>query len=272
MIYLDNAATTYPKPEVVYEEMDRVNREMAFNSGRGSYKEARFASNLIEETRQLLVDLVHGNGSEKVVLTSSATEALNIILQGISWEEGDVAYISPFEHNAVARVLELVKKEKKIQVELLPVKEDSLEIDLDKIEFLFLKTKPKCVCCTHISNVIGYVLPVRDIFSIAHSVGAITVLDASQSMGLIDIKVEDIGADFISFAGHKTLYGPFGIGGFIDVREIPLSSVFVGGTGSDSLNLDMPESSPGKYETASKNIVAISGLRASLSSLNNSLI
>ena len=268
MIYLDNAATTYPKPECVYEEMNRVNRELAFNAGRGSYLAARDASSIIDETRHELIKLVHGNGTEKAVLTTSATEALNIILQGIDWHEGDIAFVSPYEHNAVARVLDLICIQKKIKVELLPLKKNSLEIDLDATKYLLVKHKPKCVCCTHVSNVTGYILPVSEIFEMAHEVGSITVLDASQSMGLVDINVNDLDADFISFAGHKTLYGPFGVGGFIDVNEVNLTPVFVGGTGSDSLNLKMPQKSPEKYEAASKNIVAISGLLSALKVLD----
>ncbi len=266
MIYLDNAATTYPKPESVYEKMDWANRNLAFNAGRGSYSLAKEASRLIDETRELLLNLVHGNGTEKVVLTTSATEALNIILQGIPWHEGDVVYVSPFEHNAVARTLELVKEHKGIRIELLPVTEETLEIDIEKTKYLLLKDKPKCVCCTHVSNVTGYILPVDKIFDFAHSLGAITVLDSSQSLGLVDIDVKAINADFIAFAGHKTLYGPFGVGGFIDINQINLNLVFAGGTGSDSLNLNMPTKTPDRYEAASKNIVAIAGLNAALQS------
>lgn len=266
MIYLDNAATTYPKPESVYEKMDWANRNLAFNAGRGSYSLAKEASRLIDETRELLLNLVHGNGTEEVVLTTSATEALNIILQGIPWHEGDVVYVSPFEHNAVARTLELVKEHKGIRIELLPVIEETLEVDVEKTKYLLLKDKPKCVCCTHVSNVTGYILPVDKIFDFAHSLGAITVLDSSQSLGLVDIDVKAINADFIAFAGHKTLYGPFGVGGFIDINQINLNSVFAGGTGSDSLNLNMPTKTPDRYEAASKNIVAIAGLNAALQS------
>ncbi len=268
MIYLDNAATTYPKPECVYEEMDRVNRELAFNAGRGSYSSARAASAIIDDTRKKLLELVHGTGAESVVLTASATEALNTIIQGIDWHNGDLVYISPYEHNAVARSVELIRKKCGIRVELLPIMESTMEIDLDKISYLFVKNKPKCICCTHVSNVTGYILPVKEIFETAHSVGAITVLDASQSMGLVDIDISTIHADFIAFAGHKTLYGPFGIGGFIDVNDVPLSCFMAGGTGSDSLNLDMPYKTPDKYESGSKNIVAIAGLLASLKILD----
>lgn len=268
MIYLDNAATTFPKPESVYEEMDRVNRELAVNAGRGSYSTAREASSLIEETRKLLVDLVHGNGSEKAVLSTSATESMNIILQGIDFVAGDIVYVSPYEHNAVARVLELIKKQKHIKIEMLPVDEKSMEIDLEKTQYLFVKNKPKCVCCTHVSNVTGYILPVEKIFLLAHSAGAVTVMDGSQSIGLIDVDVKALNADFVVFAGHKTLYGPFGIAGFFDVNGVDLNTAFAGGTGSDSLSLEMPKNSPYKYEYASKNIVAIAGLNAALKQLD----
>ncbi len=264
MIYLDNAATTYPKPKSVYERMDWANRNLAFNAGRGSYSLAKEASKLIDETRELIIQLVKGNGTEKAVLTTSATEALNIILQGINWQQGDIVFISPFEHNAVARVLEKIKNDKNIKIELLPLTDDLREIDLEKTNFLLSKYKPKCVCCTHVSNVTGYILPIEEIFKIAHQVEAITVLDASQSMGLIDIDVKSMNADFIAFAGHKTLYGPLGVGGFIDVNSVILQPMVVGGTGSDSLNLDMPKSSPERYEAGSKNIIAIAGLNAAL--------
>ncbi len=268
MIYLDNAATTYPKPESVYEKMDWANRNLAFNAGRGSYSLAKEASRLIDETRELLIKLVHGDGTERVVFTSSATEALNIILQGIQWEEGDTVYVSPYEHNAVARTLELVKEHKGIRIEFLPLIEETMEIDIEKARYLFVKYKPRCVCCTHVSNVTGYILPVEKIFELAHSIGAITVLDSSQALGLVDTDVKLINADFIAFAGHKTLYGPFGIGGFIDVNQLKLNSVIAGGTGSDSLNLNMPIKSPDRYEAASKNIVAIAGLNAALKIVN----
>ncbi len=264
MIYLDNAATTYPKPKSVYERMDWANRNLAFNAGRGSYSLAKEASKLIDETRELIIQLVKGNGTEKAVLTTSATEALNIILQGINWQQGDIVFISPFEHNAVARVLEKIKNDKNIKIELLPLTDDLREIDLEKTNFLLSKYKPKCVCCTHVSNVTGYILPIEEFFKIAHQVEAITVLDASQSMGLIDIDVKSMNADFIAFAGHKTLYGPLGVGGFIDVNSVILQPMVVGGTGSDSLNLGMPKSSPERYEAGSKNIIAIAGLNAAL--------
>ena len=267
MIYLDNAATTFPKPEPVYQKIEWANRNIAVNAGRGSYKTAREASYLIENTRKKLVEIVHGIGIEVAVLTSSATESMNIILNGLDLVKGDVIYISPFEHNAVARTLHRISKEKMVRVIELPLK-DNFEIDIEKTKYLFMKDKPKCICCTHVSNVTGYILPVEEIFELAKDYNAITVLDAAQSFGLVDINVKKCKADFIVFAGHKTIYGPFGAAGFIDNSKIELKPYFVGGTGSESLKLYMPEERPEKYEAASKNIVAIAGMHEALVVLN----
>lgn len=268
MIYLDNAATTFPKPNSVYEAMDRANRELAFNAGRGSYKMARKATQLIDETKALLLELVGGTGIAKVVFTPSITIALNQILCGIEFVSGDNIYVSPYEHNAVARTVHLLEKEKDINVIEMPLKEETLEIDIEQLKYSFVKHPPKCVCCIHVSNVTGYILPVVEIFEMAKQYNAITILDTAQSLGLIDVNLSQIYVDFIAFAGHKTLYGPFGIGGFITTGKVKLKDYIVGGTGSDSLNLDMPEGYPAKYESSSSNIVAIAGLNAALKEIN----
>lgn len=264
MIYLDNAATTYPKPDEVYQRIDWANRNIAVNAGRGSYKIAQEASRLIEDTRRQLIELVHGIGIEHAILVSSATIALNIILNGLSFSDGDVIYVSPYEHNAVARTLYRISTIKNVHIEELPIKEN-LEIDMDKVKYLFMKNKPSCVCCTHVSNVTGYILPVNEIFEVAKEYGSVTIMDASQSFGLLDIDIKKCRADFIVFAGHKTLYGPLGAAGFVDNATVPLDTFIVGGTGSESLNLDMPKQVPERYEAASKNIVAIAGLHEALS-------
>ena len=188
-------------------------------------------------------------------------------MNGLDLVKGDVIYISPFEHNAVARTLHRISKEKMVRVIELPLK-DNFEIDIEKTKYLFMKDKPKCICCTHVSNVTGYILPVEEIFELAKDYNAITVLDAAQSFGLVDINVKKCKADFIVFAGHKTIYGPFGAAGFIDNSKIELKPYFVGGTGSESLKLYMPEERPEKYEAASKNIVAIAGMHEALVVLN----
>ncbi len=268
MVYLDNAATTFPKPECVYSVMDETNRKMAINAGRGSYRLAREASGLIVETKNLLRRLVHAEANSSVVLSPSITVAINQIANGITWPDGAAVYVSPYEHNAVARTIYKIAKEKRIKVRMLPLENEMLEIDIEKTKYMFSQENPFAVFCTHVSNVTGYILPVNEIFTEAKRHGAITILDAAQSLGLIDVDSRLIDADIIAFAGHKTLYGPFGIGGFINISNIPLGEYITGGTGSDSLNLEMPNGNETKYEASSSNIVAIAGLNAALKNIS----
>ncbi len=264
MIYLDNAATTFPKPISVYDAMDKANREYAVNAGRGSYKAAREANRIITETKQQLRVLVKADISAAVVFTPSITIALNQIINGLNMRKGAVVYVSPYEHNAVARTVYKVALERNLLVKELPINDHDLTIDIEKMKYEFIKDRPEYVFSTHVSNVTGYILPVEEIFSEAKKYDAITVLDSAQSLGMIDITVSTLDVDIIAFAGHKTLYGPFGIGGFINVTGIQLETFITGGTGSDSLNLNMPTGQESKYEAASSNIVAIVGLNAAL--------
>lgn len=264
MIYLDNAATTFPKPQSVYEAMDHANRTLAFNAGRGSYGKAREATALLDETKQLLRSLVFADTGTPIVFSPSITIALNQVLQGIDWPEKAVVYVSPYEHNAVARTLHALEKQGRVQIRFLPVDGSTLEIDIEQMKYQFIQEKPDSIVCTHISNVTGYILPVAEIFAEGKKYGCLTVLDTAQSLGLVPVDSRILNADIIAFAGHKTLYGPLGIGGFINVGAVPLMSYVTGGTGSDSLNLDMPEGDEAKYEAASSNIVAIAGLNEAL--------
>ena len=263
MIYLDNAATTFPKPDCVYEAMDKMNREGAVNAGRGSYKAAREASKLIEETKNLLRKLVHADISASVVFGPSVTIAMNQIVNGLNLRNNAVVYVSPYEHNAVARTVHELSKKKNLIIKEIPLK-SNLEIDLEKMKYEFIKDKPEALFCTHVSNVTGYILPIKEIFEESKKYGCINILDSAQSMGLIEIRADLLKVDLIAFAGHKTLYGPFGIGGFINVSGISLEVFVCGGTGSDSLNLEMPDGNEARYEAASSNIVAIAGLNAAL--------
>ena len=267
MIYLDNAATTFPKPEEVYVSMDKANREFAVNAGRGSYKRAQFAENVINETKVMLRKMVCVDSNAGVVFTPSATIALNQIIYGLDIKDNDVIYVSPYEHNAVARTINEIQNRKNIILRQLPIDSETLEIDIEKLKYEFSKNKPDYVFCTHVSNVTGYILPVKDIFYESKKYNCINVLDASQSLGLVDINANSINADLIAFAGHKTVYGPFGIGGFINVSNIDLNVFITGGTGSDSLNLNMPDGKESKYEAASSNIVAVYGLNTALKNL-----
>ncbi len=268
MIYFDNAATTFPKPTAVYDAMDRVNRTSAVNAGRGSYKIAREMTRLIDDTKSKLIDLFFANNAD-VIFTPSITHAFNQVLWGIALEEGDYVYASAYEHNAVARTLFHLQYVKGIKVEMLPILDDG-RIDLEKTKFLFNTHNPKAIVLTALSNVTGYVTPFEKVFKLAKEVNnnCITVVDAAQAAGLIPLNYSSSYLDVLCFAGHKTLYGPFGIAGFLLRKGLDLSVTLTGGTGSDSLNKDMPTVAPAKYEAASPNIVAIAGLNATLSELD----
>ena len=138
MIYLDNAATTFPKPEYVYSAMDKANRELGVNAGRGSYKLARNASELIFETKSMLRNLIHADIDSSVVFSPSITIALNQIINGISYSRNSFVYVSPYEHNAVARTIHLAAKKYGFHVKLLPI-DDGCEIDIDKTKYEFSK-------------------------------------------------------------------------------------------------------------------------------------
>lgn len=267
MVYLDNAATTFPKPESVYVAMDKINREGSVNAGRGSYKLAQNASELIVDTKMKIRQLVHLDISAAVIFSPSITIAMNQIVNGLHLRENAVVYVSPYEHNAVARSLFKLSKKIALVIKELPL-DDNLEIDVEKMKYEFSKDKPDAVFCTHVSNVTGYILPVKEIFAEAKKHGSINVLDSAQSMGLIELRADLIDVDLIGFAGHKTLYGPFGIGGFINVSGVDLDTFIAGGTGSDSLNLEMPSGNESKFESASTNIIAVAGLNAALVNLN----
>lgn len=258
-MYFDNAATTFPKPECVYQKMDEVNRNLGVNAGRGSYKQAREANCIIDRLRNELANMVHLQNVNRVVISPSITVAINQILRGIQWREGDILYISPYEHNAVARTAKILEELYDINVRIIPVNENTLEIDMEQLKYQFANNMPRCVCVNHISNVTGYILPIQDILSISKKYDAITIVDAAQSLGLVDINLNDLDVDFLAFAGHKNLYGPFGMGGFFYNTEYVLKEYITGGTGSDSLNTSMPLGIPYHYESSSPNIVAISG-------------
>ena len=267
MIYLDNAATTFPKPERVYDALEAANRNLAFNAGRGSYKAARDASAIIDDTKNQLLSLFHAIGYADVVFTPSVTHALNQVLNGFDSASNSVIYVSPYEHNAVARTVHQLSVNTGACVEILPLTED-LQIDLEKVKYQFSLKPPSVIILNALSNVTGYILPVTELFLMAKEYGATTVLDAAQAAGLIDLDMPGLNADILCFAGHKTLMGPFGIGGFLIKHGITLKKVLTGGTGSASLILDMPEETPGRYEASSANVVAIAGLNASLKHLN----
>lgn len=266
-IYFDNAATTFPKPEQVYTFMDRFYRDYGVNVGRGQHKLAFTASMLINETRNLLLELFHCS-NKKVVFTHTATEALNIILQGLSVNDNFNVYLTPYEHNAVTRVIHHLQSKYKLNIYILAVDKTSQSYDLESIHYQFAEKKPNVVVMTHASNVCGLVSPIHDICRLSKKYGAINIVDMSQTAGLIDTDLSSTSIDFVVFAGHKTLYGPLGVAGFICGSDLKPSPLLFGGTGVNSANQGLPENIPERYEVASPNIMAIAGLNSALKWIN----
>lgn len=261
--YFDNAATSFPKPESVYLAMDDCARNYGVSMGRGQHILSAKASHIADETRNLLLQLFHCS-NKKVVFTNTATEAMNIILTPQLLPSGCTVYISPFEHNAVTRVLHHLKSTQDIKIHQLAVNSSTLQYDLDKIGNQFSEAVPHCVIISHASNVTGTIAPIREIFSIAKKYNAITVADMCQTAGLIDMDISSTDFDYVVFAGHKTLYGPLGVSGFISQYPERLLPLIYGGTGVESANQDMPTSAPERFEAGSHSSIAIAGLNASL--------
>lgn len=261
--YFDNAATSFPKPEAVYQAMDDCARNYGVSIGRGQHLLSAKAAYVADETRELLLQLFHCT-NKKVVFTNTATEALNIILTSQIISEGCIVYISPFEHNAVTRTLHHIAENKHIKIRQLMVDSDTLCYDIHAIQQQFQDEPPHCVIISHASNVTGAVAPIRDIFSLAKRYNSVTVADMCQTAGLIDTDISSSDFDFVVFAGHKTLYGPLGISGFICQYPEQLPPLIYGGTGIESANQDMPMSSPERFEAGSHSSIAIAGLNASV--------
>ena len=218
MAYFDNAATTFPKPECVYEYMNQYYRNNGGSYGRGENEFSLSAKGLIDQTRTSIQKLLHCP-AKQVVFQPSATLSLNVIIQGILANGVKNVYISPFEHNAVTRVLHHFESKGKIKVSTLTVT-NNLEFDMQRIQFQFDDLKPDLVVLSHASNVIGLISPAEDIFSLAKRYNAITVLDMAQTAGLVDLNVGQDNIDFAVFAGHKTLYGPTGLSGFEKISDM----------------------------------------------------
>lgn len=262
MAYFDNAATTYPKPECVYQTMDEFYRNTGGSAGRGNHSFSMATGNIVAETRKKIQELLHCP-AKQVVFEPTATIALNIIIQGVIENGARNIYISPFEHNAVTRTLAGLSKKVFLNIIELSV-DDFLHYDLEQIRYQFESVPPDFVIVSHASNVIGLIAPVEDIFILAKKYKAVTLVDMAQTAGLVDCNTGLEVFDFASFAGHKTMLGPTGISGFIMKPDIDLPPILYGGTGTESANQDMPCTLPERYEMGTLNTVGIAGLYASV--------
>lgn len=259
MIYLDNAATTFPKPECVYDYVDSVQRNLAVNIGRGSYKIAKEAMQIADRAKEQVAELLHATGSQNVVFTPSATIAANEIIFGLEWDKLKNVYVTPFEHNAIMRPLEIIRERYGVSFRILPFDSNTHEIDIEEMNRMFEMDPPDYVFLNQVSNVTGTIVPVKNIAGVAHRYGAVVVVDGSQSIGLFEIDLRNINVDYIIFAGHKNLYASWGIGGFVSNTDNILIPYIAGGTGSDSLNMKMTS-----FEAGSPNIIAISSISKSI--------
>lgn len=246
MAYFDNAATTFPKPECVYDYMNQYYRYNGGSYGRGENEFSDSAKGLVEKTRLSIQRLLHCP-AKQIIFQPSATVSLNVIIQGVIANGAKNIYISPFEHNAVTRVLHRFESEEKIKVHLLTVTKD-LTFDIQRIKFQFDDVKPDFVIISHASNVLGVIVPYEQVFTLAKKYNAITLLDMAQTAGLVDVDAGQEIVDFAVFAGHKTMYGPTGISGFAMKPSCQLEPILFGGTGFESANQDMPTVLPERFE------------------------
>lgn len=261
MIYFDNAATTYPKPKILYKETMNLYEKIGVNASRGRYVVAEEMNILLNDLKMNLRKLFRCKQSVKVILNSSSTISLNQIIQGLDYSSINNVYISPFEHNSVYRPLLAMQKKYEFKIIQLPF--DEFEWNENKTKLFFSTNKPDVVICTHASNVFGNILPIEEIFRISKEYNSINILDAAQTAGLLDIDANKMNIDFLAFAGHKSLYGPTGIGGFVYNSDKELSPILFGGTGINSEEEEMPNSIPERFEIGSLNSLGVIGLKLS---------
>ncbi len=261
-IYLDNAATSFPKAPDVGASMKHLIDSMGCNVKRGTYSTAYSAGEVVLETKELLCKLFNFENPDNLIFTMNITQSLNFLIQGIL-RPGDHCIVSSMEHNAVMRPLMQMKQ---IGIEFSRVPCDIFgRLDTDKIKE-YIKPNTKAVIMTHASNVCGTILPLKEIGRICRENNLIFIVDTAQTAGIIDIDYKEINADAIAFTGHKGLLGPQGIGGFLINNELAkhMKPLICGGTGSDSESELQPEYMPDKFEAGTMNLPGIFGLNTSL--------
>lgn len=261
MIYLDNASTSFLKPQGVYDAVDRTLRYGSGNPGRGANRISMDAARIIYTARQELAALFGITEPEHIILKSSVTEAINTVLLSLL-KPGDHVISSVMEHNSVLRPLEKLRQDGVITYDLLPCNEEGF-ININKITE-FEKPATKAIILSHASNLTGSIQPIHKVRSLLHNKNIYIIVDAAQTAGYIPVKINELEADVIAFTGHKGLLGPQGTGGFALTHRIneELHPIFTGGTGSDSLSLVQPSYLPDKFEAGTHNLPGIAGLSA----------
>jgi cysteine desulfurase/selenocysteine lyase len=258
MIYLDNAATSRPKPSAVMQAMDNYMTNVCANSGRSGHKLAIEASRIVYKTREALAHIFNVDDPLQIVFTLNATESINLALQGIL-QHGDHVITSSMEHNAVMRPLRVLENQ---GVEITVVR-CSQQGFLDPTEVKkAVKKNTKMIILNHASNVTGSIQPVEEVGRITREHELIFLLDSAQTAGACEIDVQRMNIDLLAFSGHKSLYGPVGTGGLYIRKGIDLKPLKYGGTGSLSDEEYQPDFMPDRYESGTLNLVGIAGLGA----------
>ena len=265
MIYLDNGATTFPKPKVVTDKIMECYLGYAGNPGRSGHKLAMKMDLEIYETREKICKLINGTEVLNVIFTFNATDSLNLAIKGVL-EEGDHVITTSMEHNSVLRPLNQLRKEGKIELSIVYA-DDKGYIDPQKI-FEALTPNTKMIVTTHMSNVFGTIVDIKAIGDFCKENNILYLVDASQSIGVLDIDVQEMNIDLLAFPGHKALFGPMGTGALYIKEGIIVKPLKEGGTGSYSHSIDQPELYPDSLESGTPNGVGIIALGKGIDFIN----
>ncbi|MFK7769348.1 MAG: aminotransferase class V-fold PLP-dependent enzyme [Mariniblastus sp.] len=270
-IYLDNAATSWPKPESVYCAIDHAQRVIGAPAGRGGYEQVVEALRLVEQTRGALARLINAPNRRNIAFTFNGTDSLSTAIFGLL-KPGDHVVTSVVEHNSVLRPLKHLEAEKKIQVTYVGCDANGL---FDETEIASaIRPDTRLVCLTHVGNVTGAIQPLENIGSICKANGhdqhdapnTIFLIDAAQSLGYIPVNVQTLGCDILAAPGHKGLLGPLGTGIlFVNDQTAPaIQPLRFGGTGTDGSVETQPTKTPDKFESGNLNVPGIAGINAGL--------
>lgn len=262
-IYLDNAATSWPKPTAVYEVVDDFQRRLGSSLGRGGYAEADEVSRFVQDTRTAVARLIGAESPDRILFTLNGTDSLNLALHGIL-KPGDHVVTSVVEHNSILRPLRHL--ESRYGVEVTRVDCNAFGVVSAEDFRTAIRPRTRLIALSHASNVTGALQPVTEIGKIAHEHGILFLLDAAQTLGHLPLSVSEIGVDLLAAPGHKSLLGPLGTG-ILYIRsgvEEFVECVRQGGTGSASSNDDQPTELPDKYESGTHNVLGILGLGAGI--------
>lgn len=257
MNYLDNAATSYPKPDAIYQNLGNWIQKYGANPGRSGHRFGLETNRVIYETRELLNELFCGDNPLHFVFTANATESINLVIMGLL-KDGDHVVTTETEHNAVLRPLELAKQ-RGVEITVVPVNDEGIVDPLEIEEAI--RNQTKLVVCTHASNVTGAIQPIEEIAAIVEKKSCYFLVDAAQSAGVLPIDLRNTPIDFLAMTGHKSLYGLQGVGVLFLRNPEVLPVVKAGGTGSRSQDLIQPVVMPDRFEPGTLNTPGILGLR-----------